>query len=94
MNQIPPRLTNLFFIFLEARTTVAPTERPLIITVSPPSLRLREGRQAQFRCQPSRPVLVRWTRYSNGVLIYSSLVFLKNEFKINDPAGLYQFTRI
>ncbi|XP_034337833.2 basement membrane-specific heparan sulfate proteoglycan core protein isoform X5 [Magallana gigas] len=61
-------------IMCTTRTTVAPTERPLIITVSPPSLRLREGRQAQFRCQPSRPVLVRWTRYSNGSLPFRASV--------------------
>ncbi|XP_061163155.1 basement membrane-specific heparan sulfate proteoglycan core protein-like [Saccostrea echinata] len=46
-------------------TTVAP-QRPLIITISPPSLRLREGRQAQFQCQATRSVPLRWTRRSSN----------------------------
>nr|XP_022341960.1 basement membrane-specific heparan sulfate proteoglycan core protein-like isoform X4 [Crassostrea virginica] len=49
-------------------TTLPPTDRPLIITISPPSLRLREGRQAQFRCQSSRPAQLQWTRYGDGSL--------------------------
>ncbi|XP_056009495.1 basement membrane-specific heparan sulfate proteoglycan core protein-like isoform X3 [Ostrea edulis] len=56
-------------------TTIAPTERPLIITISPPSLRLREGREARFRCQASRNVPLSWSRRSNnGSLPYRASV--------------------